>query len=163
MSDFVKFSTYLPVVDVDATQKKLNLMIDKLIIDADVDICMSAINEAARNLPDWYEGYDLHALQDASQCIEFPVVGDEKRLWIRCQTSTHLDELGIVLKSLLALEPEDCVYWKVPYAMVSTELEPDHFDGGLLIVTRKDHRVTTTSDLFDLARGVTIDPYIETL
>lgn len=163
MTDFIQFSTYLPTVDVDATQKKLNLMVDKLIIDSGVDICMSAVNEAARDLPDWYEGYDRHALQDATQCIEFPVVGDKKRLWIRCQTSAHLDELGIVLKHLLALEPEDVVYWKVPYAMFSTDLDPDHFDGGLLIVTREDHHALTTTDLFDLARCVTTNLSIETL
>ena len=157
MTDKFTFSTYLPVADAAKTKARIEELRSEL------EQYIAENGDTPRD--DWSENYRPVEVLDAFQHLRWDNPHKAQGvLWVVCDTAPFVDELMIVLRELIKLEPETTYFWQIPFAQTELEnMTERHFGGGLLLITREQIRSVDQNELFDLARGAGHDLFIETL
>lgn len=142
----IQFSTYLYPTDIELARQKLKMCLDDTSFKVFVD------NNEPR--PDWTECYLPSTILDGFSHLSWSTdrlgrIG----LLVQSKEVADVNEVGIILKQLLMLEPETVPHWIIPISQSTTDMTPDTFGGGVLFVSRGEVGYYTTMCLISFLEG----------
>lgn len=157
--DRFTFSSEIPLADIEKTKRRFR----EVCLDLDL---MDGIVGKDKRCDDWTDNYVPSHIKSALFPIGWKSDRDGKSfLVVKCETTLHhIDEFMLILRELLKVEPDDTYYWSVPFSMTDRDhMQPGHFGGGLMLITRNEFHCLDQNQLFDIARGKVSNLFVETL
>mgnify|MGYP001176408049 CR=1 FL=1 len=156
--DRFTFSSEIPLADIEKTKRRFRE------INTDLT-CKAGIIGQDKCCDDWTDNYVPSVIKSVLFHIGWKSDRDGKSfLAVECDTSIHDDEFMLVLRELLKVEPDDVYYWSIPFAMTDPDhMRPNHFGGGLMLITREEFHSLDQNQLFDITRGKVSNLFVETL